>query len=55
LLVFQANSRHPAHDGLKASFYETLKRGEIYQGYYHGPMREIAAIFNRLKEGKPPQ
>lgn len=44
LLILQANSRHPAHDGT-ASFYGTLKRGEPYRGYYSGPLEEIAKLF----------
>ena len=32
LLILQANSENPAHDGRQSSFYETLKRGEPYQG-----------------------
>lgn len=44
LLILQANSRHPAHDGA-ASFYGTLKRGEPYRGYYSEPFREIAELF----------
>ncbi|MHB8969130.1 MAG: hypothetical protein ACYC3X_04175 [Pirellulaceae bacterium] len=54
LLILQANSRDPAHDGAQASFYETLKRGETYQGYYAVPWQEIAAVFRALSEGKLP-
>ena len=52
LLILQANSAHPAHDGLQASFYETLKRGEAYRGYYSVPFQEIVAIYNGLRDGK---
>jgi APA family basic amino acid/polyamine antiporter len=45
LLILQANSRSPAHDGAEASFYQTLKRGEVYRGYYSVPFQEIVAIF----------
>jgi len=55
LLILQANSQHPAHDDAKASFYETLKRGEPYRGYYSVPFQEIVAIFNALKAGKTPK
>jgi hypothetical protein len=54
LLILQANSQNPAHDGPKGSFYETLKRGEVYRGYYSVPFREIVGIFNALKAGKRP-
>lgn len=54
LLILQANSEHPAHDGRQASFYETLKRGVIYDGYYGRPLQEIAGIYKRLAEGKTP-
>jgi hypothetical protein len=54
LLILQANSQNPAHDGTKASFYQTLKRGEMYRGYYSGPFQEIITVFKRLrKEAQP--
>jgi hypothetical protein len=49
LLILQANSR--VHDGRRKSIYETLKRGEVYQGYYSEPFKEIVGIFNRLSKG----
>jgi hypothetical protein len=52
LLILQANSR--AHDG-PTSFYETLKRGEVYRGYYSGPFQEIINIFKAIKERKKPR
>jgi hypothetical protein len=52
LFILQVNSQSRAHDGLHGSFYETLKRGEVYRGYYSVPFREVAAIFNDLKDGK---
>jgi hypothetical protein len=54
LLILQANSANPVHDGLKASFYETLKRGEAYTGYYSVPFQEVVAIYSGLKNGKSP-
>ena len=54
LFILQANSGNPAHDGLEASFYETLKRGEAYTGYYSVPFHEIVAIYNGLRDGKSP-
>jgi hypothetical protein len=55
LLILQANSHNSAHDGAKTSFYETLKQGEAYRGYYSVPFQEIVAIFNALKAGKTPK
>lgn len=49
LLILQANSQNPAHDDAKASFYESLKRGEAYRGYYSVPFRQIVDIFQRLR------
>lgn len=51
LVILQANSQHAARDGALASFYETLKRGEIYQGYYSTPFQEIVRLFHELKTG----
>lgn len=50
LLILQANSQAPARDGVKASFYETLKRGQPYRGYFARPFQEIADIYNRLRK-----
>lgn len=54
LLILQANSENPTHDGPHAGFYETLKRGEAYSGYYSVPFQEIVAIYSRLRDGKSP-
>jgi hypothetical protein len=54
LLILQANSANPAHDDPQASFYETLKRGEAYTGYYSVPFQEIVAIYGGLTDGKSP-
>ena len=54
LLILQANSANPAHDGPQASFYEILKRGEAYRGYYSVPFDEIVAIYNGLRDGQRP-
>ncbi len=53
LLILQANSKNRVHDG-PTSFYETLKRGEVYRGYYATPFREIVSIFKAMKEGNLP-
>ena len=52
LLILQANSENLAHDGRQASFYQTLKRGEPYRGYYAVPLQEIVDIYGGLKDGK---
>jgi hypothetical protein len=54
LLILQANSENPAHDGRQASFYETVKRGEPYHGYYAVPFQEIVAIYSGLRDEKSP-
>jgi hypothetical protein len=50
LYILHENSRAAQHDGRGGSFYESLKRGEDYHGYYAAPLREIAAIFREMKE-----
>lgn len=52
LTILQANSIKAPHDGPKASFYQTLKRGEVYRGYYARPFTEITAIYRGLREGR---
>ncbi len=52
LTILQANSVPQAHDGVRNSFYESLKRGEVYRGYYRESFAEVAAIFRGLREGK---
>ena len=54
LLILQLNSAHPAHDGAGGAFYETLKSGRAYDGFYAGPWREIAAIYRALRAGHLP-
>jgi hypothetical protein len=54
LLILQANSANPAHDGPQASFYESLKRGEAYTVCYFVPFQEIVAIYGGLRDGKSP-
>lgn len=54
LFILQANSRNPAHDGLENSFYNTLKRGEAYSGYYAAPFRELTSIYGDLRDGLAP-
>lgn len=52
LCILQENSRSAGHDGRTGSFYECLKRGEDYEGYYGGPFREIAVLFTELRSRK---
>jgi hypothetical protein len=50
LFILHVNSRSPAHDGPDGGFYETLKRGAVYRGYYATPFGEVTAIFRALTE-----
>lgn len=52
LYILQENSRSAPHDGKEGSFYECLKRGEDYAGFYAAPLREIAAIYREMRDGK---
>jgi len=53
LWILEANSKHAAHDGRAASFYQTLRRGEPYRGYYRVPFDEVTAIYRHLRAGRP--
>jgi len=55
LFILHVNSRSPTHDGEDGSFYETLKRGAAYRGYYAGPFDEVTALFRALKAGRLPK
>lgn len=52
LFILQANSASMAHDGPANSFYERLKRGEDYRGYYGTPFQEIVALYRELQADK---
>lgn len=52
LFILQVNSATAPHDGPQGSFYETLKRGEIYHGYYGVPLAEVTAIYRGLREDR---
>lgn len=52
LLILQVNSENPAHDGRQASFYEVLKQGQPYKGYYSVPFQEIAEVYRELRDDK---
>jgi hypothetical protein len=55
LQALQANSRAATHDGLGYSFYEMLKQGHIYVGYYARPFHEVVKIYQSLRLGKMPE
>jgi hypothetical protein len=55
LWILHVNSRAPTHDGPAGGFYETLKRGQAYRGYYSAPFGEVTALFRTLKKGKIPK
>jgi hypothetical protein len=50
----QCDSRSLAHDGLSYSFYEMLKRGNVYVGYYARPFHEVVKTYKTLRSGKSP-
>jgi len=52
LFILQVNSASPKHDGISHSFYETLKRGQRYRGYYARPFWEIVSLYRSLRAGK---
>ena len=51
----QINSRAVTHDGLGYSFYEMLKQGHVYVGYYARPFHEVVKIYQSLRLGKMPE
>jgi len=52
LYILHENSRAAPHDGKANSFYECLKRGEDYRGYYATPFHEIVALFTEMRSRK---
>jgi hypothetical protein len=52
LFILHANSRAASHDGEVKSFYECLKRGEDYRGYYGTPFQEIVTLYRELRAQK---
>lgn len=55
LYILQENSRSTVHDGPEESFYQTLKTGKRYDGFYATPFNEIAAIYRELGKGNWPE
>lgn len=49
LYILHENSRPAVHDGQAKSFYECLKRGEDYRGYYAAPFQEIVSLYRELR------
>jgi hypothetical protein len=54
LLILELNSETPQHDGPHKSFYETLKTGQPYDGFYAAPWREVCQILHALSSGRFP-
>ncbi len=54
LFILQANSRPEAHDGPQGSFYQVLRRGQTYNGYYGKALNELTEIYRQLRKGKWP-
>lgn len=50
LYILHENSRSTPHDGRTKSFYECLKRGEDYHGYYGRPFQEIVTLYRELRD-----
>lgn len=53
LFIIHVNSVSAKHDGPQGSFYQSLKSGQPYTGYYAAPLNEIAELFQELRAGKP--
>ncbi|MBI5773742.1 MAG: hypothetical protein HZA89_08370 [Verrucomicrobia bacterium] len=49
LYILHENSRSAPHDGRAKSFYECLKRGEDYRGYYAAPFQEIVTLYAEIR------
>ena len=50
LYILHENSRSASHDGRERSFYECLKRGEDYRGYYGAPFQEVVQLYRELRD-----
>lgn len=55
LQALQASSQSVSHDGSGYAFYEMLKRGQTYVGYYARPFHEIVKIYGDLRAGRFPE
>jgi hypothetical protein len=54
LNALQGRSGAVSHDGSGYAFYEMLKRGHIYVGYYARPFHEIVKVYETLRSGQLP-
>src|SRR5437899_3547837 len=54
LQALQVSSQAVSHDGSGYSFYELLKRGQVYVGYYARPFLEIVNAYGTMRSGKMP-
>ena len=50
LYILHENSRSAAHDGKTGAFYQTLREGRAYEGYYAAPFREVADIYRDVEK-----
>lgn len=50
LFILHVNSAHARRDGGAGAFYETLKRGEPYAGYFAAPFREITGLYREIRD-----
>ena len=53
LVGFEGNCRSENRDGPGKSIYECLKRGQVYRGYFSGPLEEIASVYWGLRDVTP--
>ena len=51
----QTSSQTLTHDGSGYSFYEMLKRGQVYVGYYARPFYEVVKVYDSLRAGNLPE
>lgn len=52
LYILNENSRSEAHDGRDGAFYQTLRAGQVYTGYYATPFNEIVTLYRALRAGE---
>lgn len=52
LLILQLNSASQPHDGTSGAFYQTLKAGRTYDGFFAAPWNEISAIYRDMRNGR---
>lgn len=55
LYILNENSRSATHDGKTNAFYQTLREGKEYGGYYAVPFREIVGMFHEMGKGQWPE